>query len=50
MPESQSFMITVPQDWELEEYAKEKRKFPSIQDYIRELIRRDIEEYEKSKK
>lgn len=50
MPESQSIMVTVPQDWNLEYYAKEKRKFPSVQDYIRELIRRDIEEYEKTNK
>ena len=41
-------MVTVPQDWSLEYYAKEKRKFPSVQDYIRELIRRDIEAYEQT--
>ncbi len=50
MAESQSFLVTVPGDWDLEEYAKEKRKFPSVQDYIRELMRRDIEEYEKAHK
>ena len=47
MPESQSFLVTVPGEWQLEEYAKEKRKFPSVQDYIRELVRRDIEAYER---
>lgn len=48
--ESQPFLVTVPGDWELEEYAKDKRKFPSVQDYIRELVRRDIEQYEKEAK
>lgn len=47
MAESQSFLVTVPAEWDLETYAKEKRKFPSVQDYIRELMRRDIEGYEK---
>lgn len=42
--------MTVPGEWGLEEYAKEKRKFPSVQDYIRELMRRDIEQYEKEAK
>ena len=50
MPDSQSFLVTVPGEWEVEEYAKNKRKFPSVQDYIRELIRRDIEQYEKEAK
>ncbi|MEK6923868.1 MAG: hypothetical protein AABW54_01350 [Candidatus Micrarchaeota archaeon] len=45
MAESQSFMVAVPTDWNLEEYSKEKRKFSSVQDYIRELVRRDIEAY-----
>jgi hypothetical protein len=48
--ESQSFLVTVPGDWDLEAYAKDKRKFPSVQDYIRELMRRDIEQYEKDAK
>ncbi len=50
MPDSQSFLVTVPGDWALEEYAKDKRKFPSVQDYIRELVRRDIEQYEREQK
>ena len=48
--ESQSFLVTVPGEWNLEDYSTAKRKFPSVQDYIRELIRRDIEEYDKEKK
>ncbi len=50
MSESQSFLVTIPGEWEVEEYAKDKRKFPSVQDYIRELIRRDMEQYEKEGK
>ncbi|MFH1779846.1 MAG: hypothetical protein ABH803_01735 [Candidatus Micrarchaeota archaeon] len=41
--DSESFLVTVPIDWNLQDFAKEKRKFPSVQDFIRELIRRDIE-------
>ncbi len=47
MADSESFLVTIPGEWKLEDYATIKRKFPSIQDYIRELIRRDIEAYEK---
>ena len=47
MADSESFLVTVPGDWELGEYATEKRKFPSVQDFIRELVRRDIETFEK---
>ena len=47
MVDSESFLVTIPGEWKLEEYATTKRKFPSIQDYMRELIRRDIEAYEK---
>lgn len=47
MPESESFLVTVPSDWDIETYAVEKRKFSSVQDFIRELIRRDIESFEK---
>ena len=47
MADSESFLVTVPGEWDLEHYAIEKRKFPSVQDYIRELVRRDIEQYEK---
>jgi len=47
MADSDSFLVTFPGDWELESYSINKRKFPSVQDYIRELIRRDIEQYEK---
>ncbi len=47
MADSQSFLVTVPAEWSLEEYSKETRKFSSVQDYIRELVRRDIEAYEK---
>jgi hypothetical protein len=47
MAESQSFLVTVPAVWSLEEYSKDKRKFSSVQDYIREIVRRDIEAYEK---
>ncbi|NUN11726.1 hypothetical protein HUU53_03715 [Candidatus Micrarchaeota archaeon] len=48
--ESESFLVTVPKDWEIQEFAVDKRKFPSVQDLIRELIRRDIENYEKESK
>lgn len=47
MAESESFLVTVPGDWDLEKHAVDKRKFPSVQDLIRELIRRDIEAWEK---
>ncbi len=47
MADSESFLVTVPADWSLEKYATSKRKFPSIQDYVRELVRRDIEAYER---
>ncbi len=47
MADSESFLVTIPTDWALGDYATSKRKFPSIQDYVRELIRRDIEAYEK---
>lgn len=50
MAESQSFLVTIPQEWNTEEYATKIRKFPSVQDFIRELIRRDIEQYEKDNK
>ncbi|MDP3742630.1 MAG: hypothetical protein Q8R15_04920 [Candidatus Micrarchaeota archaeon] len=47
MADSESFLVTVPTDWNLNDYSTSKRKFPSMQDYVRELIRRDIEAYEK---
>jgi hypothetical protein len=47
MADSESFLLTVPADWNLQSYATEKRKFGSIQDYVRELIRRDIEAFER---
>ncbi len=50
MADSQSFLVTVPIDWELEKYAVEKRKFSGVQDYVREIIRRDIEIYDKEQK
>ena len=48
--ESEQFMVTVPTDWNLEKYCTEKRKFPSVQDFIREVVRREIETYEKENK
>jgi len=48
--DSEQFMVTVPLDWNLGEYATSKKKFPSIQDFIRELVRRDIEAYDKENK
>ena len=48
--DSESFLVTVPLDWELKQHAEEKRKFPSVQDLIRELIRRDIEVYDKEQR
>ena len=47
--DSESFLVTVPLDWDLREHAEGKRKFPSVQDFIRELIRRDIEALDKDK-
>lgn len=49
LAESQSFMVTVPGDWEVEKHAIDKKKFASVQDYIRELIRRDMEAHEAQK-
>jgi len=48
--DSEQFMVTVPADWDLNTYATARRKFPSVQDFIRELVRRDIEAYEKENK
>ena len=48
--DSESFLVTVPLDWDLKEHAEEKRKFPSVQDLIRELIRRDIEIFDKEQR
>ena len=50
MAESQSFLVTIPQEWNVEDYATKTRKFTSVQDFVRELIRRDIENYEKENK
>ncbi len=47
MADSESFLVTVPADWKLGDYTSTRRKFPSVQDYVRELVRRDIEAYEK---
>ena len=47
MSDSESFLVTVPIDWKLEKHATDKRKHPSVQDFIRELIRRDIETLDK---
>lgn len=47
MADSESFLVTVPGEWKLEKHAVDKRKFSSVQDFIRELIRRDIEAYDK---
>ncbi|VVB68036.1 Uncharacterised protein [Candidatus Norongarragalina meridionalis] len=46
MPDSESFLVTVPTEWKLEKYSTDTRKFPSVQDYIRELVRRDIEAFD----
>jgi len=47
MPDdSQSILVTVPTAWKLEKHAT-NRKFASIQDLIRELVRRDIEAFDK---
>ncbi len=50
MADSESFLVTVPADWKLEAHSTKKRKFSSVQDFIRELIRRDIETLEKEEK
>ncbi len=47
MPESESYLVTVPSDWKVEDHAVKNRKFPSVQDFIRELIRRDMEAWDK---
>ena len=48
--DSESFLVTVPADWDLTKYTTGVKKFSSVQDFIRELIRRDIEAYEKEQK
>jgi len=48
--DSESFLVTFPTDWEIKDHAEKKRKFPSVQDLIRELVRRDIAEFEKEAK
>jgi len=47
LPESESYLVTVPNDWSVEDHAVKNRKFPSVQDFIRELIRRDMELWDK---
>ncbi|MEM0475543.1 MAG: hypothetical protein QW343_01990 [Candidatus Norongarragalinales archaeon] len=47
MPESESYLVTVPGEWNLENHAVRNRKFPSVQDFIRELVRRDMEAWDK---
>ncbi len=47
--ESQSILVTVPKAWKLDKHATKNRKFASVQDFIRELVRRDIEDWEKAK-
>lgn len=47
--DSESFLVTFPVDWDIKEHAERKRKFPSVQDLVRELVRRDISEFEKEK-
>ena len=45
--DSQSILVTVPIVWKLDKHATKNRKFASVQDFIRELVRRDIEDWEK---
>jgi hypothetical protein len=42
--------MSLPDEWDVDDFATRKRKFASLQDYIRELIRRDIEVFEKEEK
>lgn len=50
MAESESFLITFPGEWKVENHSTKKRKFPSIQDFVRELVRRDMETLDKEEK
>jgi hypothetical protein len=46
MNKTDTLFIRIPEFWKVKERAK-KLKFATIQNYVRELIRRDIEgEYE----
>ena len=45
--DSESFLVTVPTSWDLQPHSMRNRKFPNVQDFIRELIRRDIEDWDK---
>lgn len=45
--DSESFLVTFPTDWDIKNYAEKKRMFPSVQDFIRELVRRDLSGLEK---
>ncbi|MFH0835684.1 MAG: hypothetical protein V1834_00805 [Candidatus Micrarchaeota archaeon] len=47
--DSESFLVTIPIAWSLKDHATENRKFSSVQEFIRELIRRDIELWDKEK-
>lgn len=40
--DSESFLVTFPTDWDIKGHAEKKRLFSSVQDFIRELVRRDI--------
>ena len=46
--DSESFLVTIPRAWSLKKHATKNRKFSSVQEFIRELIRRDIEDWDKS--
>jgi len=39
---SEQVLLTFPVAWKIESYAR-KRNFASVQDFVRELVRRDIE-------
>jgi len=45
--DSESFLVTFPVDWDIKGHAEKKRLFSSVQDFIRELVRRDIARLDK---
>ena len=40
---TEQYLVTIPEVWDIKEYAS-SRKFHNVQDFIREIIRREIEE------
>jgi len=41
--DSETIPVTFPKSWNIKMLAVKHRKYASVQDYVRELVRRDME-------